>query len=144
MGYSTEQYLVDYIFNHALIPESWADCVEHVISSSIYGNNWGDNQWKTFNDISGGYTPLFIDLIDDWDQRAKHSGNINYPIDRVSGYTLSQLENVLSNTYIDLGPLEILEPFYESFAISVYKNKLRDAYSNPSETYIDELFSNYY
>lgn len=144
LGYSTEQYLVDYIFNHALIPESWADCVEHVITSSVYSNNWEDNQWKKFSDISNGYTPLFIDLIDDENQRDKHSGNTNYPIDRVYGYTLSQLENVLDKTYINLGLLEILEPLYESFAIGVYKNKLRDTYSNSSEGYIDELFGNYY
>ena len=150
MGYSTEQYLVDWIFRKALMPESWASCVEHVITSDIYSStsnkNWNWKQTETFDDFSDGYTPLFIDLIDDYNQRDKEGGDTDYPFDRIDGYTISQLEYILDKTYIDLGIYSAshLETIYESFAISIYKNKLRNTYANPTEEFINELFSNYY
>lgn len=151
MGYSTAQYLIDYIFRKALIPESWASCVEHVITSDVYrsstiafNRNWNNLQDDTFDEFEG-YTPLFIDCIDNVNQRVTHSGSTDYPIDRVSGYTLSQLEDVLDATYFDLGiGGGFTEATFESFALSIYKNKLRNSYSNSTSGNINELFSNYY
>jgi len=67
------------------------------------------------------------------------------PLLPISGYFLSQLENAMEKTYINLSlyGLQILEPFYESFAFSIYQTKLKDLYNNPTEGYIEELFSNY-
>lgn len=155
LGYSTKQYLVDWIFRKALMPESWASCVEHVITSDIYSatsySDWNNKQNESYDDFSDGYTPLFIDLIDNINQRQDRQNRgftdfMDYPIDRVDGYTLSQLETILDRTYIDLGIYSAsqLETIYESFAISIYKNKLRDTYVNSTEGFINELFSNYY
>lgn len=151
MGYSTAQYLVDYIFRKALIPESWASCVEHVITSDVYPHrSWNNKQNETFDDFEG-YTPLFIDLIDNLNQRqreqnANNPNFMDFPIDRVTGYTLSQLEDVLDATYFDLRipGTWATEALFESFALSIYKNKLRNSYTNSTSGNINELFSNYY
>jgi len=52
------------------------------------------------NDID---PPLFIDLIDDYNQRTLHGGN--RPDDRVNGYTFSHLESLLNG----VGNLEQLK-----------------------------------
>ncbi len=153
IGYSTKQYLVDYIFSKAFLPESWAVCIEHVITSDVYktssissNRRWKSGQSATtasFQDgINDGYTPVFIDLMDNINQRDNGPA---YPIDQVEGYTLSELEYVLFRTYNTLGGYapSYLAPIWESFAIGIYKNKLADTYINSTEEHIDELFDNY-
>lgn len=148
IGYSTMQYCIDWVFRKALIPESWATCVDHVITSDVYKSSFSYKNWNNLQNVKisefEGYTPLFIDLIDTLNQRDIYG--IYVPIDRVSGYSLSQLEDVLEATYFDLDglPGELTEVIVESFAISIYKNILRNSFSNPTSGYINELFSNYY
>lgn len=126
MCYSSLHYGLDYLFNKAIIPESWASCVEHVITADIYNDSAFHNmQLRTITSFDDGYTPLFIDLIDATNQRLAYG--VNYPIDRVSGYTLGQLEDVLDGTY----------------RFSLLKSKLIDNYDNSTEEFIDELFVNY-
>ncbi|MFZ5942277.1 MAG: hypothetical protein ACOYXB_17055 [Bacteroidota bacterium] len=150
LGYSTAQYLVDLIFSNAVMPESWAECVEHVITSDAYKRstisayrNWNNNQDITLSDPTR-YTALFIDLIDNYNQQ-NYKGSL-YPVDNVVGYSLSQLEYVLDKTYIDLSNygLSTLEPIWETFAPSIYRSKLKSTYNNATEQYIDELFENYF
>ena len=120
--------------------ESWALAVETWLTNSeirsVTGNNsyqWqnnyqGENRDSYSNPFLRGYTPMLIDLLDDYDQSVQGYG---YPIDRVSGYTLSQLETCL---FLD-------KPIYFKNFTSLLKNR----YNNPTEQYLDELsdFYNY-
>jgi hypothetical protein len=127
IGYSYGQYVLDAIFSEPFLPESWALGVESVITSDVYGNTWEQNQRVTLNDIlgNGGYTPIVWDMIDNFNQREWY-GN-SYPVDRVSGYTLPQLENALKN----------------NTSWEAWRNAIRDMYDNPTESYLNELFANY-
>lgn len=142
LGYSTAQYLVDLIFSNAKIPESWAECVEHIIVSDVYGGSWDNNQTISLSDNTR-YTAFFIDLIDSFNQSDHYS---NRPVDNVEGYTLSELEYALDKTYIDLCPygLSALEPIWETFAPTILRNKLENLYDNETEEYLEELFDNYF
>lgn len=57
-------------------------------------------------------------MIDDWNQR---DFSWYYPIDRVEGYTISQLENVMSKTFLNFEAfgLGIFDMPYETFSFSV-------------------------
>lgn len=134
MCYSYGQYVIDFIVNSAKIPESWASCVEHVITSDIYNTNHYDLQWKQLSDFiwpaeNRGYTPLFIDCIDVYNQRDWGS---RYPIDRVSGYTLSQIENS-----IKFGATDTTDYGYKAIIMGLRR------YDNPTHIYLEELFGNY-
>ena len=94
--------------------------------------------------------PLFIDCIDDINQREEIS--FLYPIDRVSGYTLAQIESVLYWSYQQLSPVAVIDPIgiadpigliYNSFGLRIIRNNLKSMYNNPTSEYIDELFDNY-
>jgi hypothetical protein len=144
MGYSTLQYVIDWT-KEPVIAESWAACVEYYITSNIYGGNCAtDYQGSEISDMNDGYTSLFIDMIDVYNQRVK--GDL-FPIDKVSGYTLEQIENALDKTYAELKvtPInpEILQVSFESFGKTILKNKLKKLYENPTEDNLDELFDNF-
>lgn len=71
-----------------------------------------------------GYTPVFIDCIDDYNQNFYYPNNP--PFDNVSGYTLAQIEQCL-----DAG------------SFMAVKNKLKNSYVNPTSQYLDTLFGYY-
>ena len=72
------------------------------------------------------YTPIVIDMIDTRNQFSESSSR---PNDRVSGYTLGQLEDALPGT---LG------------SWWVWRNNIRSQYSNPAEgDELDYLFREY-
>jgi hypothetical protein len=93
-----------------------------------YGNTDGffyrNMQRKTINSenhyTSGGY-----DLIDNFNQRDSYG--FEYPIDRVSGYTIKQLQDAL-----------IGAKHWNDWKVNI-KNK----YNNPTAIYLDELFNNW-
>jgi len=95
-----------------IIPESWAEAVEWRLTNIEY-NELGqasrlDNQAaRDYIHIAGrfgagrqlwgieysrDYTPLFIDLFDNVNQRRVNSNNISLPNDNVTGYTFGVLE----------------------------------------------------
>jgi len=127
IGYTYGQYVVDAIFSEPFLPESWAQGVEAVITSNIYGNVWVQDQNIPLNGIigNGGYTPIVWDMIDTVNQRA--ISGIALPIDNVSGYTLKQLEDAL----------------YGNYTWSSWRNAIRDNNVNPTEDNLTELFGNY-
>jgi len=129
IGYTYGQYVVDAIFSEPFLPESWAQGIESEITSDIYGDSYEKNQSTTIKDIlgNGGYTPIVVDLIDDYNQRAEMYDNA-YPIDRVKGYTLKQLEDAL----------------YDAYLWKSWKEKIESKYPvNPTRIYLNELFENY-
>jgi len=72
------------------------------------------------------YTSAGYDLIDTINQR--NLNGILYPVDRVSGYTIKQIENSLKNTN----------------SWGEWKEHIKQQNpSNPTNQYIDELFNNW-
>lgn len=91
------------------IHESWATAVEWQLTNHYYRDELGCigydyyynyQQWYPGNKPSGHtdcYTPLFIDLMDNLNQRNNSS---LYPNDMISGYTLQYIQNnILSTSY---------------------------------------------
>jgi hypothetical protein len=124
--------------------ESWALCVETIATNDKYGqyfNQYGlgsytasisspwqiNRLWKTYKQYEkvadiDEYSPAFLDLIDNINQR-----NISqyYPQDRVSGYTLKQIETALKDSY----------------TIGTFGNKLKLLYNNPTEQFIGDIIN---
>ena len=95
-----------------IIYESWADAVEWALTNDEYhrlGNKYGvsdainyfhggnrHNSWPYVKDKA--YSPIFIDLMDNVNQRDKFGPK--YPNDLISGYSLSYIhKNILKNSY---------------------------------------------
>ncbi len=95
-----------------IIYESWADVVEWALTNDEYhrlGNKYGiiaainyfhrgnkHNSWPHVNDKA--YSPIFIDLMDNVNQR--NTFGVNYPNDLISGYTLAYIHNnILNNSF---------------------------------------------
>ncbi|AUS06387.1 hypothetical protein [Pseudotamlana carrageenivorans] len=82
--------------------------------------------WQPF------YTSLGYDLIDDINQNTDifhtYADYGAYPQDRVSGYTIKQIENSMKNTII----------------WDIWKENLKKQNpNNPTNKYLDELFNNW-
>lgn len=116
--------------------ESWARAVETFFALDRYKNKFGNNNYnyylnglnnyqnqKTFDNIH--YTSAGIDLTDDFNQRSVNG--YAYPIDRVSGYTLKQVESAL----------------YGARSWWQWRDNLKNRFDNPTEQYVDELFNNW-
>lgn len=118
--------------------ETWPTTVEILMTLDRYktkfdnpyykvyqGNNYQNYQNRTIvsqnHYTSGGY-----DMIDDIDQRFHYTDN-SYPIDRVNGYTIKQLEQALIGARLWSG----------------WKDNIKSKYDNPTEVYLDELFTNW-
>lgn len=104
-----------------VIYESWATCVEWALTNDEYhrlGNVYNVTAAKDYNHETGRqlwrksnsnweYSPIFIDLIDDFNQRnggtyfgISLAGSTNFPNDNITGYTLSYINyNILRDSY---------------------------------------------
>lgn len=95
-----------------IIIESWADAVEWYITKIEYnwlGNSNYDNPYAwnfidnkqnfsiSYIQNHSTYTPLFIDLVDDYNQR-NHFG-YNSPNDVISEYSMGAIEQLLKHSY---------------------------------------------
>ncbi len=135
IGYSTGQYVIDALADDPFLPESWATGVEYVVVENVYPKStfgifdFDYQQQRTLNYIkteSKGYTPIVIDMIDNHNQSTTNS---NRPNDRVSGYTLGQLENALPGS---------LGSWWR------WRTRLRKMYDNPTDgDELDYLFREY-
>jgi len=79
------------------VKESWALGVEVEFTEAKYSSNYKSllqTRTLTSSNVLDGYTPLVRDLIDNNNQRVT-GGSTNLPVDRVSGYTLSQIEDAM-------------------------------------------------
>jgi hypothetical protein len=123
------------------LAESWAQAVGWHVTRQIYGiqlNPWEDfdsMQLTSLNTFAGQsancasnsawYTPLFIDLMDNYNQVILLS---NRPNDTVSGYTITELQNFL---------------FAHPTNWYMYRDVLQNNSANPTETAAVQLFSDY-
>ncbi|MUP37839.1 hypothetical protein [Labilibaculum euxinus] len=130
MGYSTGQFVLDALTSDPKLPESWAVGVEWKVTKDIYGSYPEDLQSYTIKSITDnkGYTPLVIDLIDDENQKVTHYNNSAYPDDKVSGYTLKQLNDALPGA---------LGSWWS------WRTKIKEKYNNSTEENVDYLFRTY-
>lgn len=135
--------------NRLLMTESWAEGVETILTnnryismfaSEGYGTYTATNTSNTSNNLTRGwngnrqfytreqmneYTPLVIDLVDNLNQNTQlgFTSN-NRPNDRVSGYTLAQIQDALNG----------------SRNLTEWKNKLVNNHNNPTEGFINDVF----
>ncbi len=149
LGHMSHWHLIgidNYAFTGKVIYESWADAVEWALTNDEYhkmGARFGgteaieyDCQWTNQEDwpinVSDiDYTPIFIDLMDDINQRDElHFGSSSYPNDLVEGFTLQYLQD------------EILK---DARGISSLHTSVKaKIIPGISDTNIDELFAFYF
>lgn len=129
-----------------LMCESWAEGVETILTNDFYNNmfainsygtyrstnSWGQvlvlrgwNGWRQNQAIAdmSEYTPLVIDLVDNFNQRQVLNDN-NLPIDRVSGYNLGEIKSALN----------------DARTLEEWKNRLLNNFNNNSGPFIDDVF----
>jgi len=129
----------DAVDNNKRLLETWASTVEIMFAVERYKNKFGqanyeygnsdgynlkNRQRQTIN-YNIHYTSAGWDMIDNINQRNLY-GN-SYPIDRVSGYTINQLENALNGA----------KTWWQ------WRDNIKNMYYNSSEPYLDELFNNW-
>lgn len=109
------------------LQESWAVGVSWALGRLRYPNYNSISkvsfQW-IIDEGEREYTPVIIDLIDDFNQNKIFS---NAPIDRVTGYSISEIESVL-------GTSKNLEQL---------RNNLQNKYDKPTDAFLNELFQQY-
>jgi hypothetical protein len=120
-----------------MVKESWAVGVAWSFARLKYNNpktlqDLGlQNHIDGFDVVNWGerkYTPLAIDLIDNNNQRANRGGNTDFPIDRVSGYTIRNIEDAL----------------VQKTTMNAWRDQLK--FNKPAgvtDALLDELFLNY-
>ncbi len=81
------------------ITESWADFVAWALSDIEYralGTTTSASTDQSWNDGDDNYTPLFIDLVDTFNQSTFNS---NLPNDQISGYEYNVINMLLLDSY---------------------------------------------
>ena len=152
LGHLSHWYFVgigDYWQTSATVYESWATAVEWALTNHEYhtkGAMYGGNtaidyyhdahyQWSP---VEGEiYTPIFVDLMDDHNQREGGTlngtllaSNTNLPNDRIDEYTLVYIQN------------NILR---DAYGLSSLRDALKDNKpSGVTDSDIDELFALYW
>lgn len=110
--------VVEYYFLDAYYPDyAFADGDFDQDRTTIIGTD--SREWK--------YTPVFIDLIDNTNQRAENNGSTEFAEDLVEGYTLAQIQDALDHRTTLSGVFE----------------HLKNNYSNPTENHLDTLLDFY-
>ncbi|MBB1193024.1 hypothetical protein DNC80_04990 [Flavobacterium sp. SOK18b] len=124
--------------NNRRLLETWATTVEIVMTLQRYNVRFINPTYTVYRDLRFNnyqdrritanrfYTSVGFDMMDDFNQRLIY-GTEEFPIDRVSGYTLTQLEFAL------VGAKSWLQ----------WRDNIKNRYNNPTEIYLDELFNNW-
>lgn len=118
LGHSAHWWLDRTSYNNCenKVAESWCRGVQYYLTNYRYkmiGDYYNTNfifnfsdgwQWlnTTNNDFRNhlreGYTPLVIDLIDDFNQRTANGGNYHFAPDKIKGFTLNEIWTSLSGS----------------------------------------------
>lgn len=116
--------------------ETWARTVEiamtlqryknqfGIVNYSYYKNGYVNYQYQTIFE-NNHYTSAGYDMTDNFNQRSVYG--VAYPNDRVSGYTLKQLQDALVDA----------RSWWQ------WRDNIKNKYDNPTEIYLDELFNNW-
>jgi hypothetical protein len=90
------------ILSLGIVNESWAQAVEYYFTRPYYPDRVGRIPDQSRADIIGDggddwqYTPFFIDLIDNTNQRDGNANSLQWANDNVRGYTLEQIQTALN------------------------------------------------
>lgn len=118
-----------------MVVESFATAVEYYFTLPHYPNEVGDDPTTPYQEgepdqsrsrIIGdnwAYTPFFIDLIDNTNQRTINGGSTDFADDDVKGYTLEQIQKALDHRTTLWG----------------VEKYLKDEYDNPTEKHIKKM-----
>ena len=117
--------------------ETWATTVEHYLTTRYYREALGVNdftyednfQYQTIRS-ENIYTSCGIDLMDDINQRDDPNfgnRNVSYPIDKVKGYNILQLQEALRGVRT-----------WKEWQNNIIKN-----YDNDTSKHVEELFDNW-
>jgi hypothetical protein len=99
---------INFLTVNDVLVESWANAMAYYIvhlEYSDYGYKTefvSDWQYWPFKNFSNEYSPLFIDLIDDYNQRVilgVRSDDFEYANDSIKGYDLATLNTILIKSY---------------------------------------------
>jgi hypothetical protein len=116
--------------------ETWATTVEHYLTTRYYREALGVTDFTYEYDFQNQtlseniYTSCGIDLMDDIDQRSDPefgNRNISYPIDRVKGYSILQIQEALRD----------VRTWKE------WQNSIINNYENDTSEHVEELFDNW-
>lgn len=101
-----------FYLSNTFIHESWARCVQWVITNNHYNIDLGISSYNHLNGVQDWtrsstyhngdpypYTPVFIDLIDEINQ---YLNNSEYCKDNISGYSLVEIQNHLLDASFNL------------------------------------------
>ena len=127
--------------------ESWATGVEWQFAMARYRDRFGDSDYRYENNMQRKkiapfgtgdyhlvYTSIVVDMIDNCSQRDpcnpfRTTGNARqFPQDRVSGYTIRQIEQGLRGAR----------------SWNAWRDNMRTRHNNRTENRINELFANWY
>ena len=117
------------ILSLGIVNESFATAVEYYFTLPYYPNDVNHLIDQSRTDIEAGsddswkYSPFFIDMIDNTNQRTRNNNSTDYANDNVSGYTLEQIQKALDRKTTIRGVCKYLQ----------------DNYSNSTEGSLDEL-----
>jgi len=133
------QYLIN--SSTEAVIESWAEGVEWSFAQERYRNLLGivnynysnSNQHKRLEGFTNRpndllYTSLVMDLIDNNNQRATNANSLAFPQDRVTGYSMKQIEQALKG----------------STSWNQWRNNIISLHNNLTENRVNELFGNWY
>ncbi|HEX8577381.1 MAG TPA: hypothetical protein VF677_13890 [Flavobacterium sp.] len=125
--------------NNRRLLETWPTTVEILFVLDRYKNKFGITNYSVYErnlqfenlqlqtiGAERHYTSVGYDLMDNLNQREFYN-NYNLPVDRVSGYTIQQLENALIGA----------RSWWQ------WRDNLKNRFDNPTERYLDELFNNW-
>lgn len=130
--------------------ESWARCVQYILTNQEYkelgvfnrltttpDNSYNFQLWNP-QEYGRDYTPLFIDLLDDLNQRAYKNGNKKYPDDEIHDMPVSVVQNIVfqSKTFAEVKQRLLTYAAENRYAATLYNltpetiNRLFAVYEN--------------
>ena len=109
----------DFDNSETKVKESWARGVQWELTRMVY------NGYQGGSTIRPSYTQVVIDMIDNANDF--NNGSENLLEDNVNGYSIKQIEDVLSN----------------SSSWDAWKNNLKTKYNNATENNLDALFNHW-
>jgi hypothetical protein len=124
--------------NNRRLLETWPTTVEIMFTTNRYRSRFGRITYEyELNNLQNQrisrenhYTSAGWDMIDNINQRTDlryGNGNTDWPVDRVSGYSIVQLEQALKGARTWWG----------------WRDNIRNRYSNSTEGNLNELFDNW-